>query len=392
MNQMILHTPEGLRDIYAGECERKQILEQRIHQVLVSYGYRDIETPTFEYFDVFSKEVGTIPSKDLFKFFDREGSTLVLRPDFTPSIARAASRYFRDAEHTIRLCYQGNTFVNYSSLQGRMKENTQMGAELIGELEVDADAEAIALATECMKISGLRDFQISIANAAFFESLAEEAGISPETAEELRVLIRNHNTFGVNSLAASLDIDEKTAHILTSLTTLAGGREVLDRASDMTQGLEAHKAVMRLTEVFELLRLYGLEEYVNFDFGMLSAYNYYTGIIFRGYTYGTGEALVKGGRYDTLLSHFGMDAPAIGFAVVTGQLMNALQRQKIEILPEHERYLILYHADSRALAHKKAVAYRAQGKCAELMLIDEEETYSDDFYRREGGYAAVVRL
>ena len=130
MNQKILHTPEGLRDVYSDECERKQILEQRLHQVPASFGYRDIETPSIEFFDVFGSDIGTIPSRDLFKFFDREGNTLVLRPDFTPSIARAASRYFQNVDHPIRLSYLGRSFVNYSGLQGRLKENTQMGAEL----------------------------------------------------------------------------------------------------------------------------------------------------------------------------------------------------------------------------------------------------------------------
>ncbi len=96
--QKILHTPEGVRDIYNRECEQKLALQKKLHRVIKSYGYRDIETPTFEFFDVFSKEIGTIPSRELYKFFDREGETLVLRPDFTPSIARAAAKYYVDED------------------------------------------------------------------------------------------------------------------------------------------------------------------------------------------------------------------------------------------------------------------------------------------------------
>ncbi len=95
--QKILHTPEGVRDIYSKECEQKLVLQEKLHAMIRSYGYQDIETPTFEYFDVFSKEIGTTPSRELYKFFDRDGNTLVLRPDFTPSIARAASKYFRNS-------------------------------------------------------------------------------------------------------------------------------------------------------------------------------------------------------------------------------------------------------------------------------------------------------
>ncbi len=404
MNQKILHTPEGLRDIYSDECERKQILEQRLHQVPASFGYRDIETPSIEFFDVFGSDIGTIPSRDLFKFFDREGNTLVLRPDFTPSIARAASRYFQNVDHPIRLSYLGRSFVNYSGLQGRLKENTQMGAELIGASGADADAEIIAMATETMLAAGLTEFQISIGHVAFFESLAEEAGFDEDTVLRLRNLIHNRNTFGVEKLLGSLEeekdqtaagpLDERIRRLLIALPTLTGGGEVLDKAFRMSEGLRAQEAVVRLKKVLELLKVYGLERYTAFDLGMLSVYMYYTGIIFRGYTYGTGEAVVKGGRYDALLRHFGKDLPSIGFVVVISQLLNALQRQKIEILPEHERYLILYGEEAAEEAVSKAVAWRKQGKYTELMLLasEEDRKKSDEEYRCEGGYAGVVRL
>ena len=124
MYKQILHTPEGVRDIYNGECRRKQFIQDQLHQVLLSYGYEDIQTPTFGFFDVFSREIGTVPSRELYKFFDREGNTLVLRPDVTPSIARAVAKYFTEEDMPVRLCYMANTFINSSELQGRLKETT----------------------------------------------------------------------------------------------------------------------------------------------------------------------------------------------------------------------------------------------------------------------------
>ena len=96
MERKLLHTPEGVRDIYNRECAQKLILQENLHHLLKKYGYHMIETPTFEFFDIFSREIGTTPSKDLYKFFDREGNTLVLRPDITPSIARCAAKYYGD--------------------------------------------------------------------------------------------------------------------------------------------------------------------------------------------------------------------------------------------------------------------------------------------------------
>ncbi|MDE7063295.1 MAG: ATP phosphoribosyltransferase regulatory subunit, partial [Lachnospiraceae bacterium] len=108
MRNQLLHTPEGVRDIYNGECEKKLMLQEKLHATLKHYGYHSIQTPSFEFFDIFGKEVGTIPSRDLYKFFDREGNTLVLRPDITPSIARSVAKYFQDEDLPIRLCYMGN--------------------------------------------------------------------------------------------------------------------------------------------------------------------------------------------------------------------------------------------------------------------------------------------
>lgn len=393
MIQKILHTPEGVRDIYNEECEKKLILEKHLRQVLNSYGYRDIETPTFEFFDVFSREVGTIPSRELYKFFDREGNTLVLRPDFTPSIARAASKYFMDEERPIRLCYLGNTFVNNSSYQGLLKENTQMGGELIGDTTPEADGEIIAMVVNTLLKAGLREFQISVGHVQFFECLAREAGLDDATCEELKVLIKNKNNFGVEKLLSQQEISPKLKECFTALPTLFGGSEVLEKALEMTQGTEAEAAILRLQEVLEILKIYEMEKYISIDLGMLSNYTYYTGIIFRGYTYGTGDAVVKGGRYDKLLSHFGKDAPSIGFVVVLNQLMNAMARQKIEVLPENGRYLILYRKADRKAAIEKAMDYRRQGRYAELQQVEDGKCgEADSYYLASGNYAGVIRM
>ena len=96
MERKLLHTPEGVRDLYGTECENKLLLQNRMHQVLKLYGYRDIQMPSFEFFDIFNKERGSVASKNMFKFFDREGNTLVLRPDMTPQVARCAAKYFEN--------------------------------------------------------------------------------------------------------------------------------------------------------------------------------------------------------------------------------------------------------------------------------------------------------
>ncbi len=375
--QRILHTPEGVRDIYSRECEQKLSLQDRLHAVIKSYGYRDIETPTFEFFDVFSKEIGTIPSAELYKFFDREGNTLVLRPDFTPPVARAASKYFLNSNMPVRLTYLGQAFVNNSSYQGRLKETTQIGGELMGEDSVDADAEIVALAVQMMLASGLKEFQITIGHAGFFHALAQEAGFDTQIVAELKELITSKNTFGVAKLVSDQTVSESLAKAFTALTGLFGTEEMLTRAEGLTDNPQALSAVVRLREVWEMLKLYGVEQYVSFDLGMLSRYMYYTGIIFRGYTYGIGDAVIKGGRYDDLLGYFGQDAPAVGFVVVVDQLLNALSRQKTPQEKAKDRCAILYDEEHRAEAVRQASELRADGKNAELVLVAPGRTPED---------------
>lgn len=371
--ERLLHTPEGVRDIYNEECERKLSIQQEMHRVLKSYGYRDIETPTFEFFDVFSQDVGTTPSKELYKFFDREGNTLVLRPDITPSIARAVSKYFRDEDHAIRLCYVGKTFINNSSYQGLLKENTHLGAELIGRDSAQADAEIIAMVVDCLKASGLEEFQISIGQVKYFKSIIKEIDMEDETETQLKDYISNRNIFGAQAMLSSMDIDENVKKALVSLPELYGTVEILDKAEALAVNEDARNAVVRLKEIYSILKCYGITKYISFDLSMLSRYNYYTGIFFRGYTFGSGDAVVKGGRYDHLLQHFGKDAPSIGFVAVTDQLLAALSRQKIEISTGEELLHLYYTQEQQSMAIHLVGKMRGLGKRVALDCVPKEE-------------------
>ncbi|MFR7475351.1 ATP phosphoribosyltransferase regulatory subunit [Frisingicoccus sp.] len=365
MKERRIHTPEGVRDIYNGECARKNHLSERMKDVLKSYGYRDIQTPTFEFFDIFNQDKGSLPSNQMYKFFDREGNTLVLRPDITPSIARAVSKYFSEENFSMRFSYTGNVFINNSSLQGRMKESTQMGAELIGDDSIDADAEMIALAIHLLLAAGLTEFQIDVGHVGFFKGLIEEAGMDEEKTQELRELIENKNFFGVEAMTDN--------PALIRLPKLFGSQDILKEAKRLTSNMEALTAITRLERLYEIIGEYGLQKYVTFDLGMLTQYDYYTGVIFRGYTYGTGDAVVKGGRYDTLLQKFGKDAASVGLAVAVDELLIALSRQKIDVDEGESVTMILYSGRMHSAALKKAKELREKGGCVQMNRMDSDQ-------------------
>ena len=174
----------------------KNVLQKKLREQLKSYGYEDIQTPMFEFFDIFNTEIGTVSSKDMYKFFDREGNTLVLRPDITPSIARVVAKCFERNRSPMRFSYMGNTFINNSSLQGLMKETTQIGAELVGDDSTDADGELVALAIDMLLKSGLTQFQLDIGHVGFFNGIVEESGMDSALESELRALIESKNFLG----------------------------------------------------------------------------------------------------------------------------------------------------------------------------------------------------
>ena len=376
MRGKLLHTPEGVRDIYNSECERKNNLQSNLYKIMKNHGFSEIQTPTFEFEDIFSKERGSVSSRDMYKFVDRDGNTLVLRPDITPSIARCVAKYFKDEEMPIRLCYLGSTFINSSSYQGELKETTQIGAELINDSSVEGEGEMLAITIESLLSTGLRDFQVEIGHAEFFKGLVEEAGFDEDEENEVRELIEEKNIFGVEHLIEEKDINQDLKAVFFSLSELFGSLDVLSKAKNLTNNKKSLNAIKHLEQLYEILKIYGLEKYITFDLGMLSKYNYYTGIIFKVYTYGTGDTIAGGGRYDNLLGQFGKEAPAIGLAIFVDELMLALSRQKLETITSRNT-LLIYKEDQLEQGINLAKYFRDTGIQTELLKKDTNKSIED---------------
>ena len=324
----LLHTPDGVRDIYDKDYLLKFKTENMISEVFHEAGYKDIKTPTLEYYDVFGDEVGTTPRNNLFKFDDRNGDTVVLRPDFTPSIARCAAKYFMENDETLRFTYKGDTFSQTASLQGKLVETTQMGVELIGENEVWADAEVLNLSIKALLATGLNHFNVTIGNIEYFKGLCEELGFDEKTELALRDLITNKNFFGARKYLEDVKADETVIEKICKLDMLIGGKNVLNEAEKLTTNPRSKAAISHLRELSLMLEKKGYGEYIYFDLSMLNKYMYYTGVVFKAYTYGVGDCILKGGRYDNLLGKFGKEAPAIGFVIMIDDLISALSSPK----------------------------------------------------------------
>ena len=199
-----------------------------------------------------------------------------------------------------------------------------------------------------------------------------------EQQQELRELLANKNYFGVEEMVEGMHLNDTLKKLFSLLGSFETQVEELAEAKSLASDYpNILSAITDLEKLGSFLRLYGIEKYVSFELGIISNYHYYTGIIFAGYTFGTGEPVVKGGRYDRLLTYFGRKAPAIGFAIVVDQLLSALSRQKITLPSEEKNQMIVYAESKIAEAVEKAKELRTQGISVSLIQMQEGRSKDD---------------
>lgn len=337
LTSTLLHTPEGMRDIYNGECRDTTACEEKIMNLLHLFGFEDVRTPGLEYAEVFNKERGTVPENEMYRLFDGDGNILAIRPDITPAIARLTARYFADSNEPLRFSYNEKTYRNTPGLRGQLKEVTQLGVELIGDGSVSADAEVVVAAIESLLSCGMKEFKVEISSAAFLNSLISPLALTDEDHDEIRKIIDNKNRYAMRSflLGHADSISTEKINVLMDLTDDFGSmneilaKENLNPVLTNPSFAKTRQALDRLVALDKIIAYYNLSEYVTYDLGMIGKLGYYTGIILRGYTYGAGRPILSGGRYDNLVSQFGKEAPAVGMAINMDELMNALGNNNI---------------------------------------------------------------
>ncbi|MGL4791187.1 MAG: ATP phosphoribosyltransferase regulatory subunit [Anaerotignaceae bacterium] len=380
-----LHTPIGVRDILPKEGRIKKEVLRRIESVFSSFGYENIESPMFEYIEVFSDEkMGSTSPKQMFRFFDRNGGALALRSDMTPPIGRIAATAYAHVNSPLRFSYFGNAFKYSESYQGKLFEFAQAGIELMGANSIEADAEVIALAVKSILATGIKDFRLHIGQVKFFKSILEETGLNEDDQNQLKDLIGNRNYVGVESLIENKEMEEGIKQLFIELPKMVGTMEVITKATALVKSEEAILALKNMANLFESLVAYGVDDYVVFDLGMVNSLNYYTGIIFRGYTYGTGYSIVDGGRYDNLVKQFGKEFPAVGFSIKVNEVMSV-----VDIDIEEDKAMIAYSQAGRTTALKTAEIYRKNGTpiINSLMGYDLEENIK---YAQENNVSSML--
>lgn len=380
---LVFEKPLGMRDILPESLAKQRHLELILRNCIEKWGYDEISTPSLEYYDTIGAASATLSDR-MFKLLDKQGHTVVLRPDLTTPIARVVSSLYKEVPFPIRLFYQANVFRAQEKEAGRNAEFHQTGIELIGDASVDADAEAIALAISCLQQVGVSSFKIAVGHVDFIDGLLEEIITNQDVHAQFRRFLYDRDYVGYRQLIDTLPLSEQDRYRLHALLRLRGGKAKITEAYELTVNGKARKAVQTIATLWEILESYGVTESVLLDFNLISNLDYYTGIVFEGYAADLGSPLVGGGRYDRLLEQFGRPAAATGFAIKMDRLMQVTSAKPVK---QPARAAIFYSGSRREEAIAEAQRLRESGRQVMIHLLDDVSLL--DQWRERSDYEVV---
>lgn len=352
--------PKGLRDLLPAEVKMMRSIENKAARLFRSYGYEEVITPTFEYLEVVENGAGGNIRKELFLFMDREGGILSLRPEMTVSIARLAATHMQDAHFPQRLFYQANVFRHVEPHLAQYREFWQLGVELLGASGVWADSEIITIAVRVLQDIGLDNFKLSLNQIGIFNSLLDDSGIDLEDRLMIRSLVESKDLVELSRVLEEMPIEDGLKDTIAALPVLHGGLEVLNKIPWAEKNKNASNAINDLIRIYDALKVCRVQDKIVLDMGVLRGLDYYTGIVFEGYSPDLGYGLLGGGRYDNLMGKFGFPRPATGFSLGMDRLALVLKNRD----REPQRYL-LGGLDFQALIDK-AEKLRDEGYVVEM--------------------------
>jgi histidyl-tRNA synthetase len=301
----------GFRDFLPDDCARRNYTLSWWREVARRYGFVEWEGPPLEPTELYKKKSGAEIVEQLFNFTDKGEREVALRPELTPTLARVVAAHEREFKKPLKWFSIGQFFRYEKQQRGRFREHFQLNCDIIGEKDLGADIELIALCIDVLRVFGLteKDFVVRISDREFWTDFFRDNSVPAECWDDLLQVIDK----------SAREPREKTAEKLGGLTDLVF-------ATLKSSGKSA-----KLEQLVAGLRVRGLGDFVEIDVGIVRGLAYYTGIVFEAFDRaGKFRAIAGGGRYDNLiaqLSDGALSLPALGFAmgdVVLGELISEI--------------------------------------------------------------------
>ncbi len=358
------HIPRGVADYFWQEAAQRRELETRLLETFRSWGYTDVIPPTFEYADSLSTQASPELQEEMYRFLDRDGSTLALRPEFTTPVARLVGTRLHDWPMPQRFCYAGSVFRYTEPQAGRQREFWQAGVELIGAPGPAGDAEVLALTVAGLEAVGLVDFRLVLGQMGYFRGLLADLALEPAQEAALRQAIERHSEPELAEFLRTVPLRTQQRRTVEALPELNGRdpEAIMAQADLHSLNYAMFKALENLRAIYRVLEAHGVAHLVDLDLTEIRNLGYYTGITFEALVPGLGFNVASGGRYDDLIGHFGPPQPAVGVALGLDRLLLAWRGQsgpKQAPRPVPPERLVDAGNDPRAVAAVNA--WRRQG-------------------------------
>jgi ATP phosphoribosyltransferase regulatory subunit len=379
-----IRLPVGVRDFLPRAAARRRAIAEGLLGELERWGYERIITPAFEYLDVLARGLGADARAAALRFVEpATGEVVALRPDITPQVARLAATRFTDVDGPLRLCYEGEVLRLSAGARGQ-RELVQAGVELIGAAAPAGDAEVMALAAAASAAVVDLPLTLDVGHVALVH--AALAGLPDERRGELRALVARKDSGGVAHAVRRLGPPRP---LLEALPSLYGDPQtVLARARALPLDETCRAALEQVTQVLDLLGGLGVTARITLDLGEVRGFEYYTGLRFAGYVEGSGDAVVRGGRYDDLVGRYGREARATGFAFDVDLVAQADAARGHTLPPST---LVLVSGGERALSVARSL--RAAGLRAAVDLRASSpsgDAGTLSYARAAGAFLALV--
>jgi ATP phosphoribosyltransferase regulatory subunit len=357
--------PAGVQYFFDDEVKLRRHVEQQAMKVFAGWSYDEIILPMFDYHDLFARGMGEEKAERTYRFVDRDGALLALRPELTSLVARTVATRFIKRERPVRLCYSGEVFRYDEPTERAAREFHQLGVEQIGEPDIVADIEVLLVAAEIMTSLGLGGFRIALSHVDFFNGVADFLKLEAMRRAQLRELIDRRNSLAVEEFLRThaAGVEESRRAAFSNLIQIAGKQDVIRRALEILINDRSRAAVGHLDSIYSTLESLGLGENFDVDLGDTGGLEYYTGLTFKIYSPGCGAEIGGGGRYDNLIANFGEPEPAVGFSIALDGLAGAISMNddKLPWRSAGEVETISFDADP-ARAFEQAREMRKLGK------------------------------
>src|SRR6185295_4297892 len=353
--------PPGTQILIGRAARRRRVLERALCSVFEGWSYEEIVPPIFDYYDVFIKGMGRGLEEQVYRFIDREGNILALRPEFTSLVAKTAVTRLASSPKPIRLYYSGEVLRFEKPKGGRQREFAQIGVENFGGGK-QADVEILLIAVEALQRLGISDFQINLGSVDFFGGIMDRIELPEDQIAKLKAVLNLKDQSGLEALLKALPLAEQRRNVLRAIPHLTGGREVLKEARGLIRNARSVESLDHLEEIHSIFDKLGLARHLTIDLGEVRGFDYYTGILFRAYIPQLGFEVASGGRYDGLSATFGESLTAVGFSFSLDRLEQIATPQ----LDVSESQATAVNGDSAGF--EEALKIRKSGNSVKLCL------------------------